>query len=202
MRRLPLYTERVLGELQSTRGYVVTEFERQFRENSAVSCTPGCANCCHYPLLISVGEAIILYRSLAQRARLTGVLRKKLQEHADLTSFLDPAVWMRANIPCPLLDEQNKCLGYEGRPTACRLLISSEDPENCHPHTFNPAGMAATKEVFKAVVAFETQLLHRHAISSVRMSIGRALLIADQVLTGTISPNEIERILYQEYTGR
>ena len=201
MRRLPLYAERAIGELQAARGYTVTEFEKQFRAINAVSCKPGCSNCCHYPLLITVGEAIILYRFLAQKGRLTGVMRKKLQDHADLTSLLDPAVWMRSNISCPLLDTSNKCQGYEARPLACRLLVSADDPEACHPHAFNPAGMANTADVFKAVVAFETKLLGTHGMSSIRMPIGRAVLIADQVLTGAIQLNGIERALYKEYTG-
>jgi hypothetical protein len=200
-RKLPLYAERALGELQATRGYTVTEFEKQFRSEHSVSCKPGCANCCHYPLLITIAEGILLFRFLAGKGRLTATLREKLREHGKMTTFLDPAVWMRSNIPCPLLDEKNQCRGYEARPLSCRLLLSGGDPADCHPQAFAPHEMAATRQLSQATSAFENSLLKKNGISPIRVPVGRALLLAEKVLAGEFNLNAIERVLYQEYTA-
>lgn len=198
-RRLPLYAERALGELQATRGYTVTEYEKQYREEHAVTCRAGCAHCCHYPIHISIGEGLLLYRFLSGKGRLTSELRKKLRVHGDLTMFLDSAVWMRASIPCPLLDEKNRCAGYEGRPLICRLRFSAGDADDCNPQSLNPENMADIKELSSVFSAMERRLLKAHGISSIGMSVGRALILAEKVLTGEIDLNRIERELLREY---
>jgi len=198
-RKLPLYAERALGQLHATRGYTVTEFEKQFRANFAVSCKPGCAHCCHYPLYITVAEGLILYRYLASKGRLTGALRKRLAEHADVTAFIDPAVWMRSAIPCPLLDDKKHCVGYEGRPQACRMTFSAGDPDKCDPQAYDPSEQGSTREIARASAAFEDKLLRAHGISPIRIPVSRALQIAERVLSGELALNRIELTLYQEY---
>jgi len=198
-RRLPLYAEKAFGELQATRGYTATEFERQFRAEHPVTCKAGCSNCCAYPVLITIGEGILLYRFLAGKGRLTSGLKKKLREHSDLTHFMDFGVWMRANIPCPLLDEKQRCAGYESRPLACRLRFSTGDPDDCHPHTFDPGNMASLQEMAPVVAAFENRLLQSHGVSKFRMPIGRALQLAERVLSGEVDLKSIELVLFQEY---
>lgn len=198
-RKLPLYAEKAFGELQATRGYVATEFEQKFRAEFAVSCKAGCANCCSHPLLISIAEAILLHRFLAGRGRLTAGLRARLKEHGELTAFMDSGVWMRANIPCPLLDDRKRCLGYEARPLACRLKFSAGDPDKCHPHQYNPEDMASVREMAPIVAAFEERLLKAHGVSSIRMPVSRALILAGRVLGGEIDLNTIDRVLYGEF---
>ena len=201
MRRLPLYAEVALAEFRATRGMAAAEFERRFREEAgAVSCRVGCDHCCHYPLLITVAEGILLYRHLGQRGRLTTALKVRLGEHADLTALIDPAVWMRARIPCPLL-EGRKCQGYEGRPLACRMAFSAGDPSDCDPQAFQPEALSS-REVLRVVSAFEEKLLQKHGISPVRMPVSRALLLAGRVLAQEVSLNDVERILYREYLSK
>lgn len=198
-RKLPLYVEQALGELQATRGMAATEFERRFREEAgAVSCKAGCSNCCYHPVLITVAEGIVLYRYLGQRGALTADLKGKLVDHADITAFMDPAVWLRARIPCPLLDDKGRCRGYEGRPLACRMTFSSGDPAACDPQALDPKALS-TRDILQVVMAFEGALLKRFRISPVRMPISRALVLAERVLAQEISLDEIERILYREY---
>ena len=199
IRKLPLYAERAIGELQATRSYTAVEFERSFREDNGVTCKAGCANCCMYPRVVTIAEAILLYRFLASKGRLTGALRKKIQTHASTTDFLSPAVWMLSNIPCPLLDDDNKCRGYEARPLGCRLTLSTGLPEKCHPNTLDITEMAATRDILPEVAAFETRLLKTHGISTVRMSISRALLIAERVLSGEVRLMDIESIFYWDF---
>lgn len=197
-RRLPLYAEQALGELRATRGMAASEFEKRFREEAgAVSCKAGCDHCCHYPLLITVAEGILLHRHLGQRGRLTATLKTRLAAHADLTAFIDPAVWMRARISCPLL-EGGKCQGYEGRPMACRMTFSSGDPAGCDPQGFEPEAMSS-REVLRVVAAFEEKLLRKHGISPVRMPLSRALLLAERIVAQEVPLDEVERFLFREY---
>jgi len=201
VKKLPLYAERALGELQATRGYTATEFEREFRAQFPVTCKPSCVNCCYHPILITIAEGILLFRFLASKGRLTSSLRKKLQDHGQLTSFLDGKVWMQSMIPCPLLNDKLQCSGYEARPLACRLTFSAGDPEKCHPQTFDPEEMASTQDLTRVTRAFEDKLLKSHAVSAIRMSVGRAIQLAEQVISGEIAIDAIERALYQDFTS-
>jgi len=197
-KRLPLYAERALGELQATRAMAATDFERRFRQEAAVSCKAGCDHCCHYPLLVTVAEGILLYRHLGQKGRLTAALKKRIAEHADLTAFIDPAVWMRSRIPCPLLDEKSCCAGYEGRPLACRMTFSAGNPADCDGQAFNPEAMS-NRAILRVVGVFEEKLLRKHGVSSYRMPLSRALLLAERIISQEVPLDEVERVLYREY---
>lgn len=200
MRRLPIYVERALGELEGTRNFTSVEFERGLREEGPVSCHEGCAHCCHYPIMITVAEGILLYRHLASKGKWTPALRKKLAEHADHTSFADQAIWLLANIPCPLLDEKQKCSAYAARPLSCRLTWSSKDPEGCRPHEFNAGNMASRTNVMQVSAAYEDGLLRRARVSSIRMPISKAVQIAERVLSGELSPDRIELAVYEDFS--
>lgn len=87
-----------------------------------VKCRPGCADCCHAVFDISFIEAAYLasflreneeiyqgQQDLAQKAALE--FEQLLRTKADLST---------ARIRCPLLAENDLCLGHEFRPINCR----------------------------------------------------------------------------------
>ena len=197
-RRLPIFVERAVGDWVATRAHVAVKFEEGFRKDHGVTCKEGCNNCCYYPVLITIIEGISLFRLLAGRGRLTAAMRTRLQEHGDLTLFMDPAVWMRANIPCPLL-EGGKCSGYESRPLSCRVTFSSWDAEDCHPQAFNPSNMAAIHDISRVTVEYERRLMRAGGISRIRLPVGKAILMAERILTGELAPDEIEKATLTEY---
>lgn len=197
-RRLPLYVERALGELQATRTFVATEVEKQFREENAVTCTAGCAHCCHYPVEVTVGEGLLLYRFLASKGRLTTAVRKRIEEHAKLTSFLDPAVWLMSNIACPMLDDKQRCIGYEARPLTCRTQFWSGLAEQCHPHAYDPSNTQMAR-IRKVAAIFEERLLKRNAMTTTRMPVSRALLLAEKVLSQELDLDRLELELLKEF---
>jgi Fe-S-cluster containining protein len=87
-----------------------------------VTCTAGCADCCHGVFDISFIEAAYLatflnshqdiFNSQQQRARQAAIEFEKLTVSAvDLST---------ARIRCPLLGEDNLCLAHAFRPVNCR----------------------------------------------------------------------------------
>lgn len=198
MRKLPLYIEAGLGELEATVTYIATEFEKNLRAETPVSCKEGCAHCCHYPVLITLGEGIHLYRYLASKGRMSATFRRKLEAHGASTLFQDPAVWLLSNIPCPLLDDKQRCVGYQARPLSCRLTYSSGDPADCQVHVFAADSMVDRGDTMRAAAAFEHKLLLRHKISTIRMPISKAILLGEKVVSGELSAENIELALYEE----
>lgn len=98
----------------------VVEITNQFSEE--VRCLPGCADCCHAVFDVSFIEAAYVAHFLSrhrdilasgqERARSGAVaFEKLLQEKSDLA---------RARIRCPLLGEDDLCLGHGVRPVNCR----------------------------------------------------------------------------------
>ena len=109
-----------LKELYQFVDNTVEEITKQFPDQ--VRCKPGCADCCHAVFDISFIEAAYLARFLKshedirqsqqQRGQSAAVaFEKLLKEDADLA---------KARIRCPLLGEDNLCLGHNVRPINCR----------------------------------------------------------------------------------
>lgn len=89
----------------------------------ARACAAGCAHCCHFPVGVAYGEALIL----ATAARQEPTLRERLRKAARATAEL---AWTElVGLPCPFL-WQSQCSVYEHRPLPCRALASST-PESC-----------------------------------------------------------------------
>ncbi|MDR2054506.1 MAG: YkgJ family cysteine cluster protein [Desulfovibrio sp.] len=105
-----------------------------------VRCREGCSDCCHAIFDLSLVEAMYINRAFLaafdhgpQRSSITA---RAARTDRDLTRFKrnmyraerngeEPAAIMtRAaglKIPCPLLDEGNRCLLYAARPITCRI---------------------------------------------------------------------------------
>lgn len=71
------------------------------------ACAPGCAFCCHLPVLVAPGEAALL----AEVAR----------RRADVRARLG-----RAERRCPFLGDDDRCVAYEARPLRCRAHTSTD----------------------------------------------------------------------------
>jgi Fe-S-cluster containining protein len=100
----------------------------------AVACHAGCWFCCTIPVAVTVFEAAMVRSAVhALPAAQQQAIWERLAEHIDLQ---DQALadadgqHIAFHHRCPLLSEQGQCSVYEGRPLACRSLLSL-DAERC-----------------------------------------------------------------------
>jgi Fe-S-cluster containining protein len=71
------------------------------------ACAPGCAFCCHLPVLVTPKEAELLAEVASRR----------------------PGVKARLHEPgprCPFLSDENRCVAYDVRPLRCRAHTSGD----------------------------------------------------------------------------
>jgi Fe-S-cluster containining protein len=98
----------------------VNDIIRQHQE--AVRCRPGCADCCHAMFDVSFIEAAYIAAFLDRNRHLldsrrhyaelaAGQFEKNLREHVDPST---------ARIRCPMLGDDDLCLGHAVRPLNCR----------------------------------------------------------------------------------
>ncbi|MDR3358510.1 MAG: YkgJ family cysteine cluster protein [Desulfovibrio sp.] len=112
------------------------------RENSPglVRCREGCSDCCHALFDLSLVEAMYINRAFLAAfdhgPRRSSIMARAARTDRDLTRFKrdmyraekngEPpaAILARAaglKVPCPLLDDDNRCLLYAARPITCRV---------------------------------------------------------------------------------
>jgi Fe-S-cluster containining protein len=192
MRKLPVLMEKCVAEAKRMQIGESLEFEQQARAIDTPLCRKGCSNCCHYPIMISILEGILLYRSLKSNGRWTSQLRAKLEHTKNLTLGLSMEVWLMSNIPCPLLDETKACSAYDGRPLHCRTTFSTRDPYMCHPHELGAGtGLVDNSDV---VVRYNTELynmLKKASVKGVILPLSEAVLLGAQVDTGEIAIEDV-----------
>ena len=165
-------------------------------------CKAGCASCCYHPVRISILEGMVLFKHLVEHGRWSPSLKKKLAAHAALTSNLAMGIWLMSSIACPLLDEKDRCIGYEARPFNCRVTFATGDPHYCHPHrigeltTIVPR-VAALEEFHKE----EAALLRRHGLWHLLVPVSKALLIGEKILSGDVDLEGADREILAEFKG-
>lgn len=100
----------------------------------AVACHAGCWFCCTIPVAVTVFEAAMVRSAIhALPEAQQQAIWERLAEHIDLQ---DQALadangqHIAFHHRCPLLSDQGECSIYEGRPLACRSLLSL-DAERC-----------------------------------------------------------------------
>jgi Fe-S-cluster containining protein len=134
---------------------LVARLDRRFRfirEKYAdhMQCARGCAQCCHGLFDISLPDALRASQAFgmipqkirsAASSRSSAIQDEIVREGRDLQEpfvlneisgeRIDELAESVSGVRCPLLDENDHCLIYEGRPIACRLegipMVDSHD---------------------------------------------------------------------------
>lgn len=205
-RRLPLAVEESVGKTEILRSDLTSDFERQLRSEvpkhgHRITCTAGCAWCCHHPVVISILEGILIYRWMVDRGKWTSGIREKLKSSANQQFGTDYHVWLKAMIPCPLLDDQNRCSVYQTRPLICRVYYAVSDPHYCHPHRISSefTKLLPRDNITDAFHVKQAETLRRHKLQLINMPIGAALLMAEKVCNEDVNLDTVDGILLKEY---
>lgn len=107
----------------------IENFAKAESEAGRLACGAGCAACCSQRVELLDSEVPELARAIAalpSAARKN--VHKRLRRQARLeASVTDPEQYRE---PCSLLGEDQRCLVYAARPTACRKAVSS-DARHC-----------------------------------------------------------------------
>ena len=141
----------------------------------------------------------MLFRWLVERGMWTEDLRARFQKHANETWALAHEVWFLSNIPCPLLVGA-RCSAYDGRPFVCRTTWSIGDPIDCHPHRFGPrTGIIPRAEVIEDFQKMEAQKLRAHGLVTLQLSLSKAVLLADAILSGTLTLESVASSLVKDF---
>jgi Fe-S-cluster containining protein len=106
----------------------------RFREHrpelvAQVRCGRGCAHCCHLWVGVTRDEAALLAERVEAGTARPDPGRMEVQRHWDTPmAFLGrPA----SETACVFLGPDSACTVYEDRPSICRALLVTSDPEGC-----------------------------------------------------------------------
>jgi len=181
-RKLPMLTERSLGQMKADRLEIANRHAATLR---GVSCKAGCAACCSYPLYVSVLEGMLLYRHLTAKGHWTPTLRKTLERHAEQTLDLPAGVWLMLDIPCPVLDKATKrCMAYDARPFTCRTIYAVSDPLYCRPAASVDAKFIDREAHTAEFRMAEAKILAQHKLALLGMPVSRAILLGERIING------------------
>jgi len=197
---LPSSIELALRQLRVTREQAALEFHQAVIGDGAVSCQRGCSNCCHYPLYISVLEGILVYQWLADNRLWVQGLRERFLEAARQTWRLSIQTWMLSNAPCPLLDDDQLCRAYKGRPLYCRTAYSRGEPHFCHPHRFLQAdSLVARHEPTAAMAEAEATMLKKLRLKRMLLPFAPSVLYGECVCKGLFDLREADSLTLEAH---
>lgn len=101
-----------------------------------LTCSVGCAHCCHLPVQVTSIEAIAAVEAYVHTHGLAAfherVWPRVLYALEHTVGITDEGARFDAQIPCPFLEDR-ACAIYDTRPTACRTHNSLSDPALCAP---------------------------------------------------------------------
>lgn len=198
-RRLPLFVEQSLQEMQAARISLADDFDRKIRGERMLSCGVKCAACCYHPVFVTILEAVPLYGALVSKGLWTPSLKERLRKHAEMVTGLSVQVWLLSKIACPLLKDQ-RCTAYEARPLSCRVTIATGDPFYCDPqHLGDQSTIVEREEPVREFRARETDILRRHGLTPLHMPLSRAILMAERVCSGQLMLENIDRTYVLDY---
>ncbi len=192
-RKLPLFVERSIQQVQADRIELADAFERRLAGNVAVTCQVGCHACCYHPVLITILEAFPIYGALVEQGRWTPSFKEMLRKSSEMTSGLSFEVWLLSKIPCPFLVDK-QCKVYEARPFVCRTTLATGDPYYCDAQRLGKETTIVPRQ--DAVASFharERAILRKHGLLHLVMPIGRAVLMAERVCAGTLTLESVDR---------
>jgi Fe-S-cluster containining protein len=190
-----------IAEIKAFQAQTGLEYGQKLYREFSLSCTKGCAYCCHHPFLITIVEGMILYQYLASHGYLTSSFRKALKKNRSKTLGLSFEVWLLSNIPCPLL-ENNECVAYEARPLHCRVTYSRGDPLMCHSHELRYGTLLFPNE--KIITEYNQTLqakLKRLELPQNLMPVSEALLLSDSMETGALEIADLMTQYFKDFNA-
>jgi Fe-S-cluster containining protein len=92
---------------------------------SLYACRDGCSFCCHLKVIASPPEVIAMIEWIRKHLpeEELSALRTRVTETDQRTHGLTATERAELRLPCPMLRD-NRCVGYEARPAACRSANS------------------------------------------------------------------------------
>lgn len=94
---------------------------------ASLDCRAGCSHCCRLNVTASPPELLIMFQAIGDLPDAVVVasgIRKAAKRIAPLA---DPDARLAADVPCPLLGGDGKCMVYEARPIACRTYFARSE---------------------------------------------------------------------------
>jgi hypothetical protein len=111
----------------------------EFLAVNPVSCTKGCAGCCHQVVAIGLSEAIYIGRELVTWPNWRRWIDWLASRARQMT---EPGVtsrsWFVRGLPCAFLGCGSLCQIYGRRPSACRYHFVRSPPQHCLPSSPEP----------------------------------------------------------------
>jgi Fe-S-cluster containining protein len=153
--------QRIISSLRSAYGRYekqskqwITDFTQQ---GGRVFCQAGCANCCNFPIQISLVEAVYAAHLLipAQMSAMQSHAARVIQNAQNASSW-DTYFWQhRTRVGfCPLLDQASgNCTAYEARPARCRDTYSAFDSHYCKVGTLEQMSKPETQAFQRQIKA-------------------------------------------------
>jgi len=173
-----------------SRNKVLDETAETYSRAARAECRPGCVSCCYLMVSGTPFEILSIARHLLETKTPAEIeaLKDRLRVVAEVP--LDPALRVKARIPCALL-ENDRCSTYELRPSVCRMALSQSRAacEACLngaagsiPYIEQPAKVAAVMQM-----GIDYALISRRNLSTEGAELSRALLIALGDYQGTLT---------------
>lgn len=190
-----------MNQFRADRIRVAKKFELKVLSEGGVSCRKGCHNCCYYPVLTSILEALVVYRGIAKNRLWTTTLKARFQEASERVKGLSLDVWFLSRIPCPLLDQKSgTCLAYDSRPFSCRTVFSKGDPHYCDPaHAGGLPPVIQRKEALEDMSHTEEALMRKHRLGRIVLPLSLAVLLAEQLDKGEVDFSTVGVLVWKDY---
>jgi hypothetical protein len=121
-----LGTQRGWREIMPT---IQAQIAERFGHVEGVACRSGCAHCCKLQVnalphdIVDVVE-YVRYSGVFEREQRARILAR-LREVVTLTAGMDADEYRKADVECPFLGADQRCMVYAVRPTPCRSFGST-----------------------------------------------------------------------------
>jgi Fe-S-cluster containining protein len=104
-----------------------------------VTCSRGCAGCCHQLTAIGIGEALYIGQEVATWDDWREWSERFFRAAKEMTApDVTNATWFDRAVPCVFLADDRSCRIYDRRPSACRYHWVKSPAENCYPDAVEP----------------------------------------------------------------
>ena len=172
------------------RNKVLDETAETYAKAAGAECRTGCTACCYLMLQGTPFEVLSIARHLLEtrtQGEIEG-LKARLQAVSEVP--LDPALRVKAKIPCALL-ENGRCSVYEQRPSLCRMTLSQsraacnsclQQGSGFIPYIEQPSKIAAVMQM-----GIDYALIARRNLPTEGAELSRALLVALGDYEGTLT---------------